>query len=232
LLGATFGDAGAAVLRTSIATEERVVWCRPKAHGAEFPDDVRLVDDRTAGGAAIHERVLDRDFRVSMPSFFQASRDAAQAIAREVVARLGDGVRDIADLYAGVGLLGAVAADSTDARLEAVEQSRSAVDDARLNLADLDARVVQGEVAAWQPDRHFDVVIADPGRPGLSKVGVGAVVRGKPSALVLVSCDAASFARDTALLAAQGFRLGPVTLVDAFPQTPHIEAISAFSCHL
>lgn len=231
LLDASFGDAHTAVLRVSADTGERLAWCRPVTSGVALPDDVFVVDDRSVDGAFIHERVLSRRFRVSARSFFQASPEAAAAIAREVVVRCDDGVRDIADLYAGVGLLGAAAADATGARIELVEQSWSAVADARLNVADLDARVMAGEVVDWQPDRRFDAVIADPGRPGLSRPGVAAVVRSKPAAVVLVACDAASFARDTALLHAAGFTLGAITLVDAFPQTPHIEAIVRFDCH-
>ncbi len=46
--------------------------------------------------------------------------------------------------------------------------------------------------------------------------------------LVLVSCDPASLARDARLLADVGFQLEAVELVDAFPDTFHVEAVSTF----
>jgi 23S rRNA (uracil1939-C5)-methyltransferase len=46
--------------------------------------------------------------------------------------------------------------------------------------------------------------------------------------IVLVSCDPASLARDASLLAGHGYRLGPVTVVDLFGQTSHVETVSIF----
>jgi 23S rRNA (uracil1939-C5)-methyltransferase len=46
--------------------------------------------------------------------------------------------------------------------------------------------------------------------------------------VALVSCDAASLARDARLLIDHGFRLTATTLVDLFPHTSHIEAVSRF----
>ena len=43
-----------------------------------------------------------------------------------------------------------------------------------------------------------------------------------------MSCDAVAFARDARLLAAAGYRLGRATLIDLFPQTPHVEIVSVF----
>jgi len=45
---------------------------------------------------------------------------------------------------------------------------------------------------------------------------------------VLVSCDPASLARDVGLLADAGYRLARIELVDAFPDTFHVEAVSRF----
>ncbi len=45
---------------------------------------------------------------------------------------------------------------------------------------------------------------------------------------MLVSCDPASLARDTRLLAAEGYTLSALALVDAFPHTFHVETVSRF----
>lgn len=223
-----FGAAAAeATVRAAVATGERAVLVRPAAPDARLPADVAI-------GGAVHERIEGRTLRVSIRSFFQASPQAAAALVREVVASIDAAAIEptaVADLYAGVGLFAdAVASRYDDVRVVAVERSRSAATDARHNLAYAGhrARVVGSEVGRWRPDRRFDVVIADPARPGLARPGVAAVRAAAADALVLVSCDAASFGRDVALLRAAGFGLRRVRLVDAYPHTPHVEVTSLF----
>ena len=46
--------------------------------------------------------------------------------------------------------------------------------------------------------------------------------------MVLVSCDPAALGRDAGLLAAAGYRLDAVTLVDLFPHTPHVEVVTSW----
>ena len=46
--------------------------------------------------------------------------------------------------------------------------------------------------------------------------------------VVLVSCDAAAFGRDVALLEARGYGLQALRMVDLFPQTSHVEVVSRF----
>ncbi|MDP9419515.1 MAG: hypothetical protein M3P53_05105 [Actinomycetota bacterium] len=70
--------------------------------------------------------------------------------------------------------------------------------------------------------------MADPSRPGLGRPGVAALAAAGASRLVLVSCDPASLARDTRLLAAEGYTLSALALVDAFPHTFHVETVSRF----
>jgi 23S rRNA (uracil1939-C5)-methyltransferase len=89
---------------------------------------------------------------------------------------------------------------------------------------------VRREVGRWQPDvdAAVEVVIADPARPGLGKPGVRALVAADASVIVLVSCDPASLARDTALLGAERYRPEGVEVLDLFPHTPHVETVTRF----
>jgi 23S rRNA (uracil1939-C5)-methyltransferase len=45
---------------------------------------------------------------------------------------------------------------------------------------------------------------------------------------VLVSCDAGALGRDAGLLAKAGWSHDGSTLVDLFPDTPHVEVVSRF----
>jgi 23S rRNA (uracil1939-C5)-methyltransferase len=220
-----FPGAREVTLRVGAATGERMAFPEPDAGRAVVPPGTVV-----GRGAAVHEEVDGRRWRISGPSFFQAGRLPAAALAAAVDAAVGPGVRTIVDLYAGVGLLGGVvAARRPGARLVSVEASASASGDAAVNLADLPARVVRRAVAeaAGLPD-DADAVIADPPRTGLGRPGAAAVAALGSPLVVLVSCDPASLARDAVLLAGAGYRLDHVEVVDSFPGTFHIETVSRF----
>ena len=50
----------------------------------------------------------------------------------------------------------------------------------------------------------------------------------EPRNLVVVSCDPATLARDTARLVECGFELIRVTPIELFPQTAHVESVARF----
>jgi 23S rRNA (uracil1939-C5)-methyltransferase len=194
------------------------------------PEGVRVVTgtELAAGKRAwLHEEVAGVRLRVSARSFFQAGPEGAEALVAAVGAALGEvgGGSRLADLYGGVGLFAATV--GRGARVELVEASASSAADARINLRPLDARVVRSDVARWRP-RHMDAVVADPPRAGLGKAGARAVTGTRAARVVLVSCDAGALGRDTRLLQAAGYDLVSSTLVDVFPQTPHVEVVSRF----
>jgi 23S rRNA (uracil1939-C5)-methyltransferase len=87
--------------------------------------------------------------------------------------------------------------------------------------------VVRRDVARWRP-RRADVVVADPPRAGLGAAVARLVGGTGADRLALVSCDAASLARDARALVDLGWRVRSCTLVDMFPQTPHVEVVTAF----
>jgi 23S rRNA (uracil1939-C5)-methyltransferase len=214
-------------LRVSVATGEiGVRWDRGAGEVHGLPDDVAV-----GAGAVLHEVVAGQRLQVSMGSFFQSGPQAAELLVdavRRAAPELA-GAKVVVDAYAGVGMLGACATDPFS-KLIAVETSRSAVRDAERNLGHRDAMVVRGEVGGWHAPEglEVDVVIADPARSGLGRPGVVALTRLGAPVIVLVSCDAASLGRDTKLLAAAGYRHERSELVDTFPHTTHVEAVTRF----
>jgi len=133
----------------------------------------------------------------------------------------------VLDAYAGVGLF-ALAATPSESELIAVENSRASSADCKANLAGRAARVERLEVGRWKPraGERIDVVIADPSRTGLGQPGVGALVAAGAPVLVLVSCDPVALARDAALLARAGYRHDGTDVLDLFPGTHHVEAVT------
>jgi 23S rRNA (uracil1939-C5)-methyltransferase len=132
----------------------------------------------------------------------------------------------LVDLASGVGLFAGTVGSRFD-EVVAVESSPTAVGDARINLADLPVRIVRSTIERWAPEPAA-VVVADPPRAGLGRVGVERAVATGAATIVLVSCDAASLGRDAGLLVAAGFRLERTRVLDLFPQTAHVEVVSRF----
>jgi 23S rRNA (uracil1939-C5)-methyltransferase len=222
------------IIRVGAATGERLVVARPAAAGAQVPPDTLLVgtDELAAGRRAwIHEMVAGRRWRISAESFFQGRPDGAEALVTAVGAAVGDALIPggrLVDLYGGVGLFAGALGAGGDGRVVVVETNRSALADARVNLADLpDARIVGADVRRWRPSAA-DVVVADPSRQGLGEPAVGRIDATGATVLALVSCDVAALGRDAGLLAAGGWHLESLTLVDLFPHTPHVEVVTGW----
>jgi 23S rRNA (uracil1939-C5)-methyltransferase len=215
-------------LRVSAATGEMTAhWDRDAGDVTGLPDGVA-----TGRGVAVHETVAGHRLRVAATSFFQSGPAAAELLV-DAVRRAApelERARRVLDAYSGVGLF-AVAATSPRSHVVTVEYSKSSVGDSRVNLADRNATIVPREIAHWKPlsGQRFDVVIADPARTGLGKPGARAIVAARARVIVLVSCDPASLARDTTLLAAARYRHEGSEVLDLFPQTHHVETVTRFA---
>ena len=136
----------------------------------------------------------------------------------------GDG--PLLDAYGGIGLFAATI-DAGDREVIVVEANPSACDDAMHNLNDRRARVIRSAVEDWTPE-PCGAVIADPARDGLRAAGVASLVATKAPIIVLVSCDPASLGRDARLLVEAGYQLEYTEVLDLFPHTHHVEAVSRF----
>jgi len=230
IVAGRYPGAGEVMLRVSVATGERLVLVDRAADHVEVPEGVGVFQEGDRRPANVSEDVAGRRLRVSAGSFFQPGPVVAEGLVAAVDAAIGDALGEggvLVDLYAGVGLFASTIGARRAATVVAVESDPSAVADARVNLAGLDAEVVASEVGRWRP-RPAGVVVADPSRSGLGRPGAGAVAATGAARVVLVSCDPASLARDAVLLAGAGYRLTSVALVDAFPHTFHVETVSRF----
>lgn len=236
LLHAGYDGCHEVTLRVSASSGERLVVAAPDARRVRVPVDVVAAGARPRKPGrhpSITEVVAGRRWRISAPSFFQSGPAAATLVAEAVLAH---STRDfppggtVVDAYGGIGLLGGLVAERAGAgRVTVIERQRAAAADAVHNLADLpaEAEVVVADVARWKPVRA-DLVIADPARPGLGRTAAATLAATAAPILVLVSCDPASLARDVTLLAALGYALTGTTVLDLFPHTFHMEAVSRF----
>lgn len=213
-------------VRVSVTSGRTGVWWEPSDAPIDGLSDETLIGARARLAETVHGRRLE----VSMASFFQSSPRAAETIVNAVAAALGPTDRwpvgPFVDLYGGVGLFSVtVAPDDRDVIV--VEANPFAADDARHNLRDRPATVAPRRVEEWPPVPAA-VVVADPARDGLRAAGVDVIERTGTPVLALVSCDPASLGRDARLLGEAGFDLDWVEVLDPFPHTHHVEAVSRF----
>lgn len=236
LVNGEFGAATEVVLRVSAATGERIAVVTPTAAGVRLPSDVLVigVDELKAGRRAwIHEQVGGRAWRISAESFFQTRPDGAEVLA-EVVEMMavdlldqpGEDISTLVDAYCGVGLFaGSLLNGRSGWRGVVAERGRSSVADAKVNLADLDVRVVGTSIERFRvpPAR---IVVADPSRAGLGRKAVKVLGSADAERFILVSCDPAAAGRDIALLASEGYHPVESVVVDMFPHTHHVEVVT------
>jgi 23S rRNA (uracil1939-C5)-methyltransferase len=166
-------------------------------------------------------------------AFLQSTREGEAALTARVLA-LTEGAKTIADLFSGMGTFTLPLARR--AKVLAVEQDARAL----VVLAEA-ARKATGLKPVVTETRdlfktpltplelnRFDAVVLDPPRAGAEEQAKSLALS-KIKRVVYVSCDAASFARDAAILVKAGFRVGPVTPVDQFLYSDHIELVGSFT---
>jgi 23S rRNA (uracil1939-C5)-methyltransferase len=176
---------------------------------------------------------LQRDVR----SFFQGNRFLIERLVQHV-RFLVPADRPVVDLYAGVGLFGLSLAAAGLAHVIAVEGDLTSGVDLQTNSEPFGDRVrverrsVEHFIALVR-DRKEDLtgatIIVDPPRTGMTREALSGAIGLQPARIVYVSCDVATFARDTRTLIDAGYELKELTGVDLFPNTAHVESIALFT---
>jgi 23S rRNA (uracil1939-C5)-methyltransferase len=192
--------------------------------------------DVLAGTPAITDTVSGVSFRRDVRAFFQGNRFLVQRLVEHVVARVPDG--PVVDLYAGVGLFGLSLAAAGAEQVTAVEGDPVSGADLTSNAERFGDRVrverrsVEQFVALVR-DRNENLsratMIVDPPRTGMTKEALAGAVGLRPGRIVYVSCDVATFARDTRTLIDASYELREVTGMDMFPNTAHVESVALFT---
>ena len=188
--------------------------------------------DVASGQAYYHEKLQDRRFRVSSPSFFQTNTVQAEVLGDLVRDRLElSGDETVVDAYAGVGTFAVLLAPYAS-RVIAIEEADSAVKDAAINTIGIDNiefRLGKTEEVLGGLELRPDAVVLDPPRVGCHPAALDAVSDVAPERVVYVSCDPASLARDLAHLSRAGFDVAEVQPLDMFPQTHHVECVATLT---
>jgi 23S rRNA (uracil1939-C5)-methyltransferase len=163
-------------------------------------------------------------------AFLQATREGEAALIDAVKQAL-TGAKRVADLFAGCGTFALPLAQ--DAMVHAVEGDRdmtNALDHAWRNAKGL--KRITHEVRdlfrnPLQPEElaKCDGVVIDPPRAGAA-AQIAELARSSVPRIAHVSCNPATFARDTATLIRAGYDVEWIRVVDQFRWSTHVELVA------
>ena len=186
------------------------------------------------GGEYIIDSISGIPSRLSLKSFFQINRGAAEFLYKIVRNYSAvDKNTTLLDLYCGVGSIGLSMAKTIKTLIgfdivgEAIEDAKWSAksigaDNARFEVCDA-AAAVESLLDAGE---NIDVAIADPPRKGCDRATLDVLSEIAPKRIIMVSCNPATLARDLAHLAGRGYLIRKVTPVDMFPGTVHVECVA------
>lgn len=166
-------------------------------------------------------------------AFLQATAEGEAALVAAVRGIVG-GARRIADLFAGCGTFALPLSEGAEIHAaEADAPALAALDRAWRGAGGLRRLTVERRDLMRRPLgpaelAGFGAVVLDPPRAG-ARAQVEALAAARVPAVAAVSCNPASFARDARILTGGGYRMGPVTVVDQFRWSAHVELVAGFT---
>lgn len=191
-------------------------------------------EDETVYQAAPPWLALGRA-RITPPpgAFLQATPQAEAAMAAAMREAVGP-ARRIADLFAGCGTFALPLSEAAEvhavegdaamlAALAAGWRTASGLKRVTTEARDLFRRPLG-------PDelRGFDAVVIDPPRAG-AEAQTAQIARARVPVIGAISCNPVTFARDARVLAAAGYRLDWVQVIDQFRWSAHVELAARLS---
>jgi len=185
------------------------------------------------GKSYITEVMEGLKFRIGPKSFYQTNPVQAYElykVAREYADLKGDEV--VYDLYTGTGTIANFIAHNAK-KVVGIDSVSSAIEDAiensKLNGID-NTSFFAGDILKILDDDFIDkngkpdFIITDPPRAGMHENVIRQIMKVSPDRIVYVSCNAATQARDAAILS-EKYSVEKCQPVDMFPQTHHVENV-------
>ena len=200
-----------------------------KKNDTIFDQDIHVYE----GPDHIFENMNGLKFKIGPKSFYQTNSEQAfelYKITKDFAGLKGDEL--IYDLYTGAGTIANfIAADAK--HVIGIEYVPTAIEDAKINseinnihntsffAGDMKDILCRDFIASHGKP---DVVITDPPRAGMHQDVVNCLLEIEAEKIVYVSCNAATQARDIALLK-EKYTVARIRPVDMFPHTQHVENV-------
>jgi len=168
--------------------------------------------------------------------FLQATLEGERALVAAVGEAAG-GARRIVDLFAGSGTFALPLAEAAQIRaLDSDAAALAALDRGWRETADLHPIATERRDLFARPLRPgelkgVDAAVLDPPRAG-ARAQAECLAEARPPRIAMVSCNPATFARDSRILVDAGYRIDWIQPVDQFRWSPHVELAAQLSLAL
>lgn len=188
------------------------------------------------GKADIVDEMCGIKLEIAPKSFYQVNTPQAEKLYMQAAEFAEPSGKTLLDLYCGIGAIGLSMADRAQ-KVIGAEIVPEAVENARQNsllngFMNTEFLCADAKEAAEELARQGlspDVILLDPPRKGCDEQTLSACVRMSPERVVMISCNAATAARDCKYLAEHGFTAEKVRAFDLFPRTRHVECVVLMS---
>jgi 23S rRNA (uracil1939-C5)-methyltransferase len=207
-----------------------------KKNDTIFDQDIHVYE----GADHIFENMNGLKFKIGPKSFYQTNSDQAfelYKITKDFAGFKGDEL--VYDLYTGAGTIANFIAGSVKS-VVGIEYVPTAIEDAKINSeinsiknTSFFAGDMKDILNAEFINTHGkpDVVITDPPRAGMHADVVKRLLEMEAEKIVYVSCNAATQARDIALMKDK-YEVSRIRPVDMFPHTQHVENVVLLTLNL
>ena len=182
----------------------------------------------------ITDRMLDNDFQIAAPAFYQVNTEMAEKLYQTAIDFAELSTEDIVvDAYSGIGTIGLSVAKhvkevyGVEVIPQAVENSKKNAELNSISNAHYVCDSAENAIKKWlNQGIKPSVIMVDPPRKGLTESFIKSSVSMNPKKIIYISCNVATMARDIKLYQELGYKLTKVQPVDLFPMTHHVECIA------
>ena len=187
------GETSQMSIRVGVNTDSYLI--QPKLNKAQIKTKT--------GQKNYSEKIRNKNFQISSPSFFQVNSDQIPKMT-EIILSLIHGIDKelLVDAYAGVGTFG-IMLNKNFKKIIGIEQSYSAVVDAKSNIKSLDNYemiIGNSEEIISAIKSKIDLLILDPSRKGCDEKLIQNLILQPVKNIIYISCEPKTLARDLKML--------------------------------
>lgn len=185
----------------------------------------------------ITDTMCGKVIKISPLSFYQVNTLQAEKFY-ECAAEFAElkGNETVIDLYCGAGTVGLSMSDKIH-KLYGCEIVPEAIENANENARHNKIENAEffcmdsGDFAKFIFEKGVkpDVIITDPPRKGCSTQALSQIIKMSPEKIIMISCNAATGARDVRFLCENGYEFERLKAFDSFPRTVHVETVVLMS---
>ncbi|MBR6126409.1 23S rRNA (uracil(1939)-C(5))-methyltransferase RlmD [bacterium] len=194
-------------------------------------DNTKLLE----GVDFVEEKLCDKIFKIGAKTFFQVNPYCANNIFEYIKKYISSNFVSptILDAYAGISAFGICLSDiasevtTVEEVPESVSLAKNILKENRIKNIEAycaDAGVFFEELV--HKGKQFDITVLDPPRKGCTEESLNYALKLTKKAIIYVSCNPATLARDLKYLKENGGKITSVQPFDMFPHTYHIENVA------